>query len=195
MVIFSFLLGLEIKREVLARHLAQSEKRRMLYFIFCAIGGMVIQAIIYSVFNWSLDSQIGWGIPLATDTAFAMGVLTIVRKRISVSLLAFVVGLANVDDVGAILVIAIFYTQGISFLHLTGAFTLITFLVFANYADVRNPLFYSIFGVSSWWMMLKSGIHPTVAGVAVAYTVPARPKLASGMLQDGAKSIVIDSQK
>jgi NhaA family Na+:H+ antiporter len=193
MVMFFFLLGLEIKREVLAGHLAQPEKRRML--IFCAMGGMVVPAMIYSLFNWSLDSQVGWGIPMATDTAFAMGVLTLVRTRIPVSLLAFVVGLAIVDDVGAILVIAIFYAQGISVLHLTGAFTLVAFLAFANYAGVRHPLFYSIFGVSSWWMMLKSGVHPTVAGVAVAFTVPARPKLASSMLLDGAKSIIIDLQK
>jgi len=98
MVIFFFLLGLEIKREVLAGDLAQPENRRML--ILCAVGGMICPAVIYSLFNWSLDSQIGWGIPMATDTAFALGVLTIVRKHIPVSLLAFIVGLAIVDDVG-----------------------------------------------------------------------------------------------
>jgi NhaA family Na+:H+ antiporter len=117
MVMFFFLLGLEIKREVLAGDLARPENRRML--ILCAIGGMVCPAAIYSLFNWSLDSQIGWGIPMATDTAFALGVLTLVRKRIPGSLLAFLVGLAIVDDVGAILVIAVFYTQDLSILHLT----------------------------------------------------------------------------
>ncbi len=193
MVIFFFLLGLEIKREVLAGDLAQPEKRRML--IFCAIGGMVIPAVIYSLFNWSLDSQVGWGIPMATDTAFALGVLTIVRKHIPASLLAFIVGLAIVDDVGAILVIAIFYTQEISVLHLSCAFALIAFLAIANYAGVRQPLFYIIFGVTIWWMMLKSGVHPTVAGVAVALTVPARPKISSGKLLDKAKSIISSIQK
>jgi len=92
MVLFFFLLGLEIKREVLAGELAQPENRHML--ILCAAGGMVCPALIYALFNWSLDSQIGWGIPMATDTAFALGVLTLVRKHIPVSLLAFIVGLA-----------------------------------------------------------------------------------------------------
>ena len=193
MVIFFFLLGLEIKREVLAGDLAQPENRRML--IFCAIGGMICPAVIYSLFNWSLDSQIGWGIPMATDTAFALGVLTIVRKHIPASLLAFIVGLAIVDDVGAILVIAIFYTQEISVIHLSSAFALIAFLAVANYAGVRQPLFYIIIGVATWWMMLKSGVHATVAGVAIALTAPARPKLSSGKLLDKAKSIISSMQK
>ena len=193
MVIFFFLLGLEIKREVLSGDLAQAENRRML--IFCAIGGMVFPAVIYSLFNWSLDSQIGWGIPMATDTAFALGVLTIVRKRIPSSLIAFIVGLAIVDDVGAILVIAIFYAQEVSLLHLFGALTIIIFLACANYAGVRHSFFYTIFGVLTWWLMLKSGVHPTVAGVAIAFTVPARPKVATGKLLDGAKSIITSIQK
>lgn len=193
MVIFFFLLGLEIKREVLAGDLARADNRRML--IFCALGGMVCPAVIYSLFNWSLDSQIGWGIPMATDTAFVLGVLTLVRKHMPASLLAFIVGLAIVDDVGAILVIAIFYTQQISVIYLSGAFALIAFLAIANYAGVRQPRFYIIFGVATWWMMLKSGVHPTVAGVAIALTVPARPKLSSGKLLDKAKSIINSIQK
>ncbi len=193
MVIFFFLLGLEIKREVLAGDLAKPENRRML--IFCAVGGMVFPALIYSLFNWSLDSQIGWGIPMATDTAFALGVLTMVRKHIPVSLLAFIVGLAIVDDIGAILVIALFYTQQISAMHLASAFALIAFLAVANHAGVRQPLFYFIIGVAAWWMTLKSGVHPTVAGVVIALTVPARPKLASGKLLDKAKSIISAMQK
>ncbi len=192
MVIFFFLLGLEIKREVLAGDLARSDNRRML--ILCAIGGMVCPALIYSVFNWSLDSQIGWGIPMATDTAFALGVLTLVRKHIPVSLLAFIVGLAIVDDVGAILVIAIFYTQEISIIHLASALALIAFLAIGNYADVRQPIFYALIGVAAWWAMLKSGVHPTVAGVAIALTVPARPKLASGKLLNKAKSAISSMQ-
>ena len=193
MVIFFFLLGLEIKREVLAGDLARPENRRML--IFCAIGGMVCPAVIYSLFNWSLDSQVGWGIPMATDTAFALGVLTFVRKHIPSSLLAFIVGLAIVDDVGAILVIAIFYTQELSVMHLSSAIALIAFLAVANYAGVRQPLFYTIIGVATWWMMLKSGVHATVAGVAIALTVPARPKLASEKLLDKAKSTINSMQK
>lgn len=193
MVIFFLLLGLEIKREVLAGNLALPENRRML--LLCALGGMVCPAVIYSLFNWGLDSQVGWGIPMATDTAFALGVLTIVRKHIPTSLLAFIVGLAIVDDVGAILVIAIFYTQEISLMYLTSAFVLIAFLTIANYASVRQPLFYIIVGVVTWWMMLQSGVHATVAGVAIAFTVPARPKLALGKLLDTAKSTISSIQK
>lgn len=193
MVIFFLLLGLEIKREVLAGDLAQPENRRML--IFCAIGGMICPAVIYSLFNWSLDSQIGWGIPMATDTAFALGVLTIVRKHIPTSLLAFIVGVAIVDDIGAILVIAIFYTQEISAIYLSSAIALLALLAVANYASVRQPLFYIIIGVAIWWMMLKSGVHATVAGVAIALTVPARPKLTSEKLLGKAKSTINTMQK
>lgn len=192
MVIFFFLLGLEIKREVLAGELARPENRRML--IFCAVGGMVCPAVIYSLFNWSLDSQIGWGIPMATDTAFALGALTIVRKHIPVSLLAFIVGLAIVDDVGAILVIAIFYTDEISAIHLFSACMFIGCLAAGNVAGIRQPLFYIIIGIATWWTMLKSGIHPTVAGVVIALTVPAKPKLASRKSFDQAKSVISSLQ-
>jgi NhaA family Na+:H+ antiporter len=192
MVIFFFLLGLEIKREVLAGDFAQPENRRML--IICATGGMVCPAGIYLLFNWSLNSQIGWGIPMATDTAFALGVLTIVRKHIPGSLLAFLVGLAIVDDVGAILVIALFYTQDVSTLHLFSALALIVMMALGNYAGVRQAPFYIIVGLAIWWMMLKSGVHPTFAGIAVALTVPARPKLTSEKLLDKAK-VTINSMQ
>lgn len=188
MVIFFFLLGLEIKREILSGDLSSPANRRML--IFCAIGGMAFPAATYSLINWSLDSQIGWGIPMATDTAFALGVLTIVRKHIPSRLLAFLVGLAVLDDVGAILVIALFYTQEVSLLHLIGAFSLIALLALGNYASVRQPYFYIIVGIATWWMMLKSGIHPTFAGVAIALTVPARPKLTSEKHLVKAKTVI-----
>jgi NhaA family Na+:H+ antiporter len=193
MVIFFFLLGLEIKREVLVGDLASPESRRML--ILCAIGGMAFPALIYSLFNWSLDSQIGWGIPMATDTAFALGVLTLVRKYIPASLIAFIVGLAIVDDIGAILVIAIFYTEQISLFHLISAFALIGILALANYGGIRKPLFYILVGIAVWWAMLKSGVHPTVAGVAIALTVPARPKFAAGKLLEKAKSTISSIQE
>jgi NhaA family Na+:H+ antiporter len=188
MVIFFFLLGLEIKREILAGDLTHIDNRRML--ILCAIGGMVCPAAIYLLFNWSLDSQAGWGIPIATDTAFALGVLTIVRKHIPSSLLSFLVGLAIVDDVGAIVVIAVFYAQDVSIVFLAGAFALIALLALGNYSGVRQRYFYIFVGVATWWMMLKSGIHPTVAGVAIAFTVPARPKLTSEKLLLSAKTII-----
>ena len=193
MVIFFLLLGLEIKREVLAGELANAKNRRML--ILCAVGGMVIPAVIYSLFNWSLDSQNGWAIPMATDTAFALGVLTLVRKHIPISLLAFIVGLAIVDDVGAILVIALFYTQEISIVYLSATIAFIAMLILANYAGIRQPLFYIAAGIATWWVMLQSGIHATVAGVAIALTVPARPKLETVKSLGNAKSIISAIQK
>jgi len=193
MVIFFFLLGLEIKREVLAGDLADQDNRNML--IICAIGGMVFPAVIYSLFNWSSDSQIGWGIPIATDTAFAIGILTVIRKHIPKSLLAFLVGLAIVDDVGAILVIAFFYTQDLSIFHLISAFALVLFLGLGNYGGIRQPFFYVIFGVVCWWMMLKSGVHPTLAGVLIALTIPARPQLSTEKQLFKAKAIISELQK
>jgi NhaA family Na+:H+ antiporter len=193
MVMFFFLLGLEIKREVLAGDFAQPDSRRML--ILCAIGGMVCPAAIYLAFNWSLDSQVGWGIPMATDTAFALGVLAVVRKHVPSGLLAFLVGLAIVDDVGAILVIAVFYTQDISLLHLLSAFGLIALLAVGNYGGIRQPLFYIIGGIVSWWMMLKSGVHPTFAGVAVALTIPAHPIITSEKLMVKAKKVIDSIQE
>jgi NhaA family Na+:H+ antiporter len=193
MVLFFFLLGLEIKREVLAGDLARTENRRML--MLCAIGGMVCPAAIYLLFNWSLDSDIGWGIPIATDTAFALGVLAIVRKHIPSSLLAFLVGLAIVDDVGAIVVIALFYAEDVSIMFLLSAFALIAFLALGNYASIRQPYFYIFVGIAAWWMMLKSGVHPTLAGVAIAFTVPASPKQTSEQLLVSAKATISAMQK
>jgi NhaA family Na+:H+ antiporter len=192
MVLFFFLLGLEIKREVLAGDMARPENRRML--MLCAFGGMVCPAAIYLAFNWSVDSAMGWGIPIATDTAFALGVLTIVRKRIPVSLLAFLVGLAIVDDVGAILVIAFFYADDVSIAYLSSAVALFVFLALGNYAGVRHRYFYIFVGIAAWWMMLKSGVHSTLAGVVIAFTVPARPKLTSEKLLVSAKNIISTMQ-
>lgn len=193
MVIFFFLLGLEIKREALSGDLAQPDNRRML--ISCAVGGMVCPALIYSLFNWPQDSQIGWGIPMATDTAFALGVLALIRKHIPNSLIAFIVGLAIVDDIGAILVIALFYTEKISLVFLLSSFALIVFLAAANYAGVRKTIFYIVVGVAAWWMILKSGVHPTFAGVAIALTIPAKPLSTTGKLLNKAKTRIDSIQK
>ena len=193
MVIFFFLLGLEIKREVIAGDIARPENRRML--ILCALGGMVCPAAIYLAFNWSVDSDIGWGIPIATDTAFALGVLTIVRKYIPGSLMAFLVGLAIVDDVGAILVIALFYAKDVSIVFLLSSFALVALLGLGNYAGIRQRYFYVFVGIAAWWVMLKSGVHPTLAGVAIAFTVPARPKQTSEKLLVSAKATISSMQK
>jgi NhaA family Na+:H+ antiporter len=193
MVIFFLLLGLEIKREVIAGDLARTEHRRML--LLCAAGGIVCPAAIYLAFNWSLDSDVGWGIPIATDTAFALGVLAIVRKQVPSGLLAFLVGLAIVDDIGAILVIAIFYAEDVSILFLSSAFTLFALMAVGNYAGIRHRYFYIILGIAAWWLMLKSGVHPTLAGVVIALTIPARAKLTSKNQLGRVKTIISSMQK
>lgn len=188
MVLFFFLIGLEIKREILSGDLVVAANRNML--VLCAVGGMLCPALVYSIFNWSLDSQNGFGIPMATDTAFALGVLMVVRKHIPVGLPAFIVGLAIVDDIGAILVIAIFYTQQIYVVYLAGAIATLTFMFLANHAGIKLPLFYIVFGFVVWWMVLQSGVHPSSAGVLIALTVPARPKVGSANTLAKAKRLL-----
>ncbi|TKB47437.1 Na+/H+ antiporter NhaA [Thalassotalea mangrovi] len=188
MVIFFFMLGLEIKRELIAGDLADSQSRRML--VLCALGGMAFPALIYAALNWSQPSVVGWGIPMATDTAFALGVLMLVRKYIPTSLLAFIVGLAIVDDIGALLVIAVFYTDQISLLHFFSAVGLVLLLTMANLAGIRKPMFYILVGLFVWWFMLKSGVHATLAGVLIALTVPARPKDAPEKIINKAKDVI-----
>jgi NhaA family Na+:H+ antiporter len=188
MVVFFLLLGLEIKREILAGDLVHRKHRRML--IACAAGGVIGPAILYLLFNATLDSRVGWGIPIATDTAIALGVLALVRKHVPASLMAFLVGLAIVDDIVAILVIAVFYTQELSLGYLAWAFCFIALLAVGNYGGVRHNVFYIAGGIAAWWMMLQSGVHPTLAGVAIAFTVPARPKEAAGGLLVRAKTLI-----
>lgn len=192
MVLFFFLIGLEIKREVLSGDLAKPQSRYML--IICAFGGMLCPALIYLIFNWSLDSSLGWGIPMATDAAFALGALALLKKRLPSSLFAFIVGLAIVDDIGAILVIAVFYTQDINLMYLMLSFFLIMSLGLANYANIQHPLIYIMIGIPATWLMYQSGVHPTFAGILIALTVPASPKASPRKLLKKAKENINEIQ-
>jgi NhaA family Na+:H+ antiporter len=174
MVLFFFLVGLEIKREMLVGELASA--RQAALPIFAAIGGMVVPALIYFLINPEGPGARGWGIPMATDIAFAVGALVLLGKRVPQSLLMFLVALAIVDDLGAVLVIAVFYTETISFEALGLAALMLAVLIVFNLGGIRKPLPYFLVGVVLWLAMLKSGIHATVAGVLVAWTIPARPK-------------------
>tara|TARA_R110000772_G_scaffold156823_6_gene268071 strand:- start:612 stop:1967 length:1356 start_codon:yes stop_codon:yes gene_type:complete len=193
MVLFFFLIGLEIKRELLSGDLAKPASRYML--ILCALGGMLCPAAIYLVINWSLDSKMGWGIPMATDAAFALGALALMKKRLPASLFAFVVGLAIVDDIGAILVIAFFYTQEINLFYLMFSLVLIMSLGLANYANIQHPLVYIIIGIPASWLMYQSGVHPTFAGILIAMTVPASPKKSAMKMLAKAKEKIDEIQK
>ncbi|QFR50038.1 Na+/H+ antiporter NhaA [Sulfurimonas lithotrophica] len=174
MAIFFFMVGLEIKREILVGEL--SIFKNALLPIIAAIGGMIFPALIYTFFNHDGASANGWGIPMATDIAFAISALVLLGNRVSPALITFLVALAIVDDLGAVLVIAIFYTKQIIFLPLLLAFISFILLLIINRLGVHMILPYFIIGMFMWFFMLESGVHATIAGVLAALTIPSRPK-------------------
>jgi NhaA family Na+:H+ antiporter len=175
MVVFFFLVGLEIKREMRVGELA-SLKHAMLP-IAAAFGGMVVPAVIFALLNAGGPGSAGWGIPMATDIAFALGVLALLGSRIPVGLKVFLAALAIVDDIGAVLVIALFYTAEISLSSLAASAFVLALLFVCNRTGVRNSVVYALLGVALWFAVLKSGVHATVAGVLLALTIPARTRI------------------
>ena len=173
MALFFFVVGLEIKREVLVGEL--SDPRQATLPIAAAIGGMVVPALLYYGLNEG-EAAMGWGIPMATDIAFAVGILVLLGKRAPPALMTFLVALAIVDDLGAVIVIALFYTEQITWEALAMAGGLLVLLVVFNRAGVRAPLPYFIVGLLLWLAMLKSGVHATLAGVITALTIPSWTK-------------------
>ncbi len=176
MAMFFFVVGLEIKREFLVGELAAP--RQAILPIAGAIGGMIVPALLYLAFNHGTRAQSGWGIPMATDIAFAIGIMALLGKRVPWSLKIFLISLAIVDDLGAVLVIALFYTSDISVGNLVVGLGFLVALIVANLAGLRHPLVYSILGIGGLWLAFSlSGIHATVAGVLAAMTIPAHPRL------------------
>ncbi|MEJ2452409.1 MAG: Na+/H+ antiporter NhaA [Gammaproteobacteria bacterium] len=171
---FFFVLGLEIKREVLVGEL--KNPRTSLPVIAAALGGMLTPAVIYYLFNTGTDFIHGWGIPMATDSAFAVGVLALLGRRIPVGLLTFLTALAIIDDLGAIMVIAVFYASAVNLVYLGLALLLLAILAACNAFGCRHPGVYFVGGLFVWLAILASGLHATLAGVLVAMIVPARPK-------------------
>ncbi|MBT5470882.1 MAG: Na+/H+ antiporter NhaA [Nitrospina sp.] len=174
MAIFFFVVGLELKREVLVGELA--DPKQALLPIIAAVGGMAVPALIYFGINPSGHTADGWGIPMATDIAFALGTLALLGNRIPKSLLTFLVALAIVDDLGAVIVIALFYTESLDWNALAAVFVLLGALVSLNLGGIRQPLPYVLLGALLWGAMLKSGVHATLAGVFLAFSIPMRPK-------------------
>lgn len=174
MALFFFVVGLELKREILVGELA--DFKQALFPIIAAIGGMVVPVLIYISFNPEGQAFMGWGIPMATDIAFALGTLALLGSRIPKSLLMFLVALAIVDDLGAVVVIALFYTETINLSALMLVGIMIAALIALNLGGIRRPLPYMLFGIVLWIAMLKSGVHATLAGVLLAFTIPMRPK-------------------
>lgn len=171
MAVFFLLVGLEIKREVLDGELA-SWPQRILPGL-CALGGMVVPALVYIAFNKDNAAAMrGWAVPTATDIAFALGVLSLLGKRVPLSLKVFLTALAIIDDLGAVVIIALFYTSDLSVAYLVGAAAVLALLTVFNKKGVRVLWPYLILGVLLWLLVLKSGIHATLAGVALAMTLP-----------------------
>src|SRR4030066_645682 len=170
MTIFFLLIGLELEREIYRGEL--SNFKNAVLPIFGAIGGMIVPAGIYLIFNFGTNSQSGTGISTATDIAFAIGILSLLGNRVPASLKIFLTALAVIDDLGAILIIAVFYTTSLSFVNVIIAFAIFCFLLLINRLKVHNLIPYIIGGVAMWYFMSSSGVHPTITGVLLAFAVP-----------------------
>ncbi|MBT3205252.1 MAG: Na+/H+ antiporter NhaA [Gammaproteobacteria bacterium] len=192
MAIFFFVIGLELKREILVGELADPKQAMMP--ILAAIGGMVVPVAIYMSINPGGHTFDGWGIPMATDIAFALGTLALLGNRIPKNLLTFLVALAIVDDLGAVVVIALFYTETISIPALSLAAVMLAFLIALNLGGTRRAMPYVLIGIILWIAMLKSGIHATLAGIFLAFTIPMRPKYDPGRFLEKISGMVENIQ-
>lgn len=175
MAVFFFVVGLEIKREVWAGEL--KSLRTAALPLIAAAGGMVVPAAFYFVFNGGGAGAHGWGVPMATDIAFALGVLALLGSRVPTGLKVFLAALAIVDDIGAVLVIALFYSGGVSWVALAVAAVILLASAGANAAGVRHPGAYAMIGLLLWAAVIASGVHATVAGVLLAFTIPVRTRI------------------
>lgn len=170
MAIFFFLIGLELKREILVGELANL--RNAMLPVFAAVGGMVIPAGIFAFFNYGTVTQSGAGIPMATDIAFAIGILSLLGNRVPASIKILLTAIAVIDDLGAIIVIAVFYTTSLSFISLLIVLATFAILLLLSYFKIRQLIFYIIGGIVIWYFMLHSGVHSTLAGILLAITIP-----------------------
>jgi len=170
MTVFFLLIGLELEREIYQGELSNIKNAALP--IIAALGGMIIPAAIFLLFNFGSNSQAGAGIPMATDIAFAIGILSLLGNRVPASLKVFLIALAVIDDLGAIIVIAIFYTSSIIYLNLFIAFGILLLLLALNRLKVNSVIPYLTGGVFMWYFMLNSGVHPTITGVLLAFVIP-----------------------
>ena len=175
MAIFFFLIGLEIKRELSIGEL--NSPKKIAFPLVGAIGGMLVPVIFFLVLNQNPDTTKGWGIPMATDIAFSLAILNVLGKRVPLSLKVFLTAFAIVDDIGAVLVIALFYSGSINITLLLIALVMLAFLYFLSFKGFYSRFLVFFLGVIIWFLFLKAGIHPTVAGILLAFSVPIRQKI------------------
>jgi Na+:H+ antiporter, NhaA family len=175
MAVFFFVVGLEIKREIMVGEL--SSPRQAALPVAGAIGGMVVPALIYAALNKGGAGAAGWGIPMATDIAFALGVLALLGPRVPIALKVFLTALAIADDIGAVLVIALFYTGEIVWASLVAGGVILAMLIILNVLGIRRPFPYILLGLFLWLAVFSSGVHATVAGVLLAMTIPSRTRV------------------
>ena len=190
MAVFFLLVGLEIKRELLAGEL--SSPRQATLPIACAIGGMVVPALVYLIFNWRGVGGHGWGIPMATDIAFALGALNLIAPQAPIGAKVLLTALAIVDDIGAVLVISVFYSQAIVWSALGGAAVTLLVLIGFNMIGVRRLWPYLLVGIVLWIFVHASGVHATIAGVVLAFTIPARSRTDAREFSAEARSLLDD---
>jgi NhaA family Na+:H+ antiporter len=182
MAVFFLAAGMELKREIMVGELSSFKKASLP--LMAALGGMVVPALIFASFNAHSESAGGWGIPMATDIAYSLGIIALLGKRVPAQLKIFLVALAIADDLGAILVIALFYSKDISLLFLGSGMAVFLLLLLMNRLRVNNLFWYILAGIVLWYCFLNSGIHPTIAGVLFAISIPVKPKLDSKLLKD-----------
>ncbi len=175
MSFFFFLVGLEIKREILVGEL--KDIKRAILPVGAAIGGMLAPAVLFLLLIANQEGKEGWGIPMATDIAFSLSILKLLGDRIPLSSKVFLTAFAIIDDLGAIIIIAIFYSSSINYVLLFFAFGIVILLILFNYFHLRTLSLYYILGIILWIIFLKSGIHPTISAVILAFTIPSRPKV------------------
>ncbi len=176
MAVFFFVIGLELKREIVAGEL--SKPKNAILPIVAGIGGMIFPALIYLGFNEGQNSLPGWGIPMATDLAFVLGILYLLGDRIPNALKIFLTAFSILDDLGSVMVIAIFYTDQISWIHLGIGLSFLGAMIISNLAGVRNMFYYGLLGIAGVWLFfLLSGVHATIAAILAAFTIPANTKI------------------
>jgi NhaA family Na+:H+ antiporter len=190
MAFFFFVVGLEIKREIIVGELSSLKKASLP--IFAAIGGMLVPALFFVLFNLGKESISGWGIPMATDIAFSLGILALLGTRVPLSLKIFLTALAIVDDLGAVLVIALFYSSKLSLANLSLGILFLLIMVLMNRLGVRNMLAYGLIGIVGVWLaFLLSGIHATIAGILAALTIPASTKIDTKVFKERLNNLVL----